>query len=401
MGRLIITPLLLFFIEAFVELTHTSILASTQAKLAAIEKSSSAIAMKKKMGIFIMIIILLESILQNLIGFGIANIFISNKSSNFVKSISSVFISLFSVFTTMVVKSIALRNPEGTAVICGSIFYYPFIILSPVGNLMNKISTRILGKNEEQIDSFKTLRKEIAVLIQEDKELLNQMEELKMIQRMLALRENQVDKIMTHRSDFITMLDSVDRLEVSKQISEREIECVKNLILVDKEDNILGTIRTIDLLTSQATISAMIEPPVFVVNTTNLYKVLQIFVKEKKDILFVVDEYGDIEGLVTESDFFTEIVGKEDSEEIFRRIPTGLVVSGSFNIRSLNREMNWNLPDDEVTLGGLIISLVQRIPMIHEVVQYKDFKFEIMESQPNKIDLVFIPFDTVYEITTK
>jgi putative hemolysin len=391
-----ITPILLFFSEAFIELTHTAILAASQAKMASLDNCSKALQIKKKAGVFVMIIVLLESILQYIISFHIANIFISYRLSGPVKSIASVAIGFLSVFTTMVVKSLALKNPENIAVFCGSIFHILFIFLSPVGNLMYKISNKILGKNEEQLDSFKTIRKEIGVLIQEDRELLNQMEELKMIQRMLALRESQTDKIMTHRSDFITIQYSASYEEILKQIYEKEIEGVKNLIVVDEEDNILGTMNITKFLVEKPIDpNTIVEKPSFVVNTTNLYKVLQVFVKEKKDILFVIDEYGDIEGIVTESDFFTEIVGKEETEEYLRKTPAGIFISGSFNIRSLNREMNWNLPDDEVTIGGFISSIAQGIPSRDDVINYKDFKFNVLASQRNKIDLIFIPFDSL------
>lgn len=391
-----ITPIFLFFSEAFIELTHTAILAASQAKMASFDNCSKALQIKKKTGIFVMIIVLLESILQYVLSFNIANIFIAYRLSGTVKSIASVFIGLLSVFTTMVVKSMALKNPESIAIFCGSIFHILFVFLSPIGNVMYKISNHILGKNEEQLDSFTSIRKEIGILIQEDRELLNNMEELKMIQRMLALRENQIDKIMTHRSDFITIQYSASYNDVLDQIYKKQIEGVKNLIVVDDDENILGTINiTKFLIEKPSDPNTIIDKPSFVVNTTNLYKVLQVFVKEKKKILFIIDEYGDIEGIVTESDFFTEIIGKEEIEEYFRKTPTGIFVSGSFNIRSLNREMNWNLPDDEVTIGGFISSIAQGIPSRDDVICYKDFKFNILASQRNKIDLIFIPIETL------
>ncbi len=110
-----------------------------------------------------------------------------------------------------------------------------------------------------------------------------------------------------------------------------------------------------------------------------------------------MDEYGDLQGLVTLEDVLEEIVGQIDDEHdahverIVKKTDTQYVIDGSTSIRDLNREMNWALPDEEAsTLAGLIINTVTRIPEQGENFQIQNLKVTILKRERNQLKSILV-----------
>jgi Mg2+/Co2+ transporter CorB len=146
-----------------------------------------------------------------------------------------------------------------------------------------------------------------------------------------------------------------------------------------------GDLGTVDIM-------ALSTAPWFVPDTTTLKDQLNAFLKRKAHFAIVVDEYGEVMGLVTLEDIIEEIVGDITDETDIAAIaakvqPDGsLIVDGSVPIRDLNRMMDWDIPDDEATtIAGLVIHEAQAIPYPDQRFTFHGFRFEVLRRQRNRI----------------
>jgi Mg2+/Co2+ transporter CorB len=169
----------------------------------------------------------------------------------------------------------------------------------------------------------------------------------------------------------------------------------------DKPENIVGILHAKDLLRvlknaegdlGEVDVMAIALPPWFVPDIRALSEQLKAFRRRKTHFALVVDEYGEVEGLVTLEDILEEIVGDiSDEHDIpvpgVRPQPDGSVnVDGSVPIRDLNRAMDWNLPDAEATtIAGLVIHEARSIPDVGQSFTFHGFRFSVMRKQRNRI----------------
>jgi Mg2+/Co2+ transporter CorB len=227
-------------------------------------------------------------------------------------------------------------------------------------------------------------------------------EQRAMLRSILDLADVDVSKIMTHRKD-VTMIDAT--LPVDKIIEEVLQSPYTRLPLwKESPDNIIGVIHAKALLkdlqerqgrVSGITLEHLAAEPWFVPDTTSLFDQLQEFRKRREHFALVVDEYGELMGVVTLEDILEEIVGEieDEMDEIVagvRKQPGGTyVIDGDVTIRDLNREFEWNLPDEDyATLAGLILNEAQRIPEPGQSFNFFGFRFDIMRRQRNQITLI-------------
>jgi Mg2+/Co2+ transporter CorB len=170
---------------------------------------------------------------------------------------------------------------------------------------------------------------------------------------------------------------------------------------VDEPENIVGIVHTKDVLKamqvakgdiSRIDIRAIATKPWFVPDTTSLTDQLNAFLKRKAHFALVVDEYGEVQGLVTLEDILEEIVGPIADEhdvtvEGLRRQPDGSVnVDGSVPIRDLNRVMGWDLPDEEATtVAGLVIHEARIIPDAGQAFTFFGLRFQVLRKSRNRI----------------
>ncbi|MHA7885625.1 transporter associated domain-containing protein, partial [Nitratireductor rhodophyticola] len=132
--------------------------------------------------------------------------------------------------------------------------------------------------------------------------------------------------------------------------------------------------------------------PWFVPDTTTLQDQLNAFLRRKAHIAIVVDEYGEVEGLVTLEDIIEEIVGDIADEHdvevqgVKQEADGSIVVEGSVPIRDLNRALDWNLPDEEATtIAGLVIHETQTIPEEKQAFTFFGKRFIVMKRDKNRI----------------
>jgi Mg2+/Co2+ transporter CorB len=215
----------------------------------------------------------------------------------------------------------------------------------------------------------------------------------------LDLRELAVSDVMVHRTSMV-MLDAD---EPPQDIADAVLDAsVTRLPLWrDSPDNIIGVLHTKDLLSAlhaaggdatKIDIVGLATPPWFVPDTTPLYEQLKAFRHRKTPFALVVDEYGELEGLVTLKDIIEEIVGDIGDEREapvpgVRPLPDGSVnVDGGVPVRDLNRAMDWNIPDDEATtIAGVVIHEARSIPEPGQSFTFHGFRFHVLRKSRNRI----------------
>ena len=220
-----------------------------------------------------------------------------------------------------------------------------------------------------------------------------------MLGGLLDLNDLSVSEIMVHR----TKMRSIDADLPSAEILREVLASPYTRLPIWREsaDDIIGVLHAKDLLRAieakggnlgALDVESVAIPPWFVPDTTSLRDQLKAFLAKKQHFALVVDEYGDLMGLVTLEDILEEIVGDiSDEHDItvsgVRQLPDGAVqVEGSVPIRDLNRVMDWGLPDDEATtVAGLVIHEAQAIPDAGQVFVFHGFRFEVLRRARNRI----------------
>jgi Mg2+/Co2+ transporter CorB len=171
-------------------------------------------------------------------------------------------------------------------------------------------------------------------------------------------------------------------------------------------ENIVGVLHAKDLLRalndvgndfSQIDVMKIAAKPWFVPDTTTLQDQLAAFLRRKAHFAIVVDEYGEVEGLVTLEDIIEEIVGEIadehdiDVQGVKQEADGSVVVDGSVPIRDLNRALDWRLPDEEaVTIAGLVIHETQSIPEEKQAFTFHGKRFVVMKREKNRITRIRI-----------
>jgi len=215
----------------------------------------------------------------------------------------------------------------------------------------------------------------------------------------LDLRELAVSDVMIHRTNMIT-LNADDKAEdlVNAVIAS---PVTRLPLWRGNPENIVGVLHVKDLLralhaldgdASKVDIGGLMTAPWFVPDTRSVSEQLKAFRRRKTPFALVVDEYGEVEGLVTLEDILEEIVGDiTDEHDVtmpgVRRQPDGSVnVDGAVPIRDLNRVMDWNLPDEEATtIAGLVIHEARSIPEIGQSFTFHGFRFRVLRKARNRI----------------
>ena len=225
-----------------------------------------------------------------------------------------------------------------------------------------------------------------------------------MLRSILDLADIDVEEIMIHRSNMATIDASQP---VGKIVDEVLASPYTRLPLWrDDPDNIVGVLHAKALLRAvhthqadldQLDIVEIANDPWFIPESTDLLAQLQAFRQRQEHFAIVVDEYGEVLGVVTLEDILEEVVGEiadeydVEQEGVHTLRDGSVVVEGTVTIRDLNREFDWRLPDEEAsTIAGLVLHEARRIPDIGQVFAFHGFRFEILRRQRNQITSIKI-----------
>jgi len=215
----------------------------------------------------------------------------------------------------------------------------------------------------------------------------------------LDLRELDISDVMIHRTNMITMKVDDPPEEIVNAVIASPVTRIP--FWRDNPENIVGVLHVKDLLRAlhavdgdarKIEIQSLLTQPWFVPDTRPVSEQLKAFRRRKTPFALVVDEYGEVEGLVTLEDILEEIVGDiTDEHDVampgVRRQPDGsVIVEGAVSIRDLNRVMDWNLPDEEATtIAGLVIHEARSIPEVGQTFTFYGFRFRVLRRARSRI----------------
>jgi Mg2+/Co2+ transporter CorB len=220
-----------------------------------------------------------------------------------------------------------------------------------------------------------------------------------MLRSILDLADIDVEEIMTHRKNVAT----IDASQPTDKIVEEVLSSPYTRLPLwrDDPDNIVGVLHAKALLRAvhtqktdldQLDMVEIAHNPWFIPESTDLLAQLQAFRQRQEHFAIVVDEYGEVLGVVTLEDILEEVVGEiadeyDIKDEGMRALRDGsVVVEGTVTIRDMNREFDWRLPDEEAsTIAGLVLHEARRIPDTGQVFAFHGFRFEILRRQRNQI----------------
>jgi len=197
-----------------------------------------------------------------------------------------------------------------------------------------------------------------------------------------------IDAAMTHRSRITTLDAELTLAEVTAKLQESPYSRIP--LWREREDNIVGILHVRDLIgmPPATRLSEVMHRAWFVPDTTSLQKQLEAFSERHAHMAIVVDEYGDLQGLVTLEDILEEIVGDIHDERdrlgkpIARDTLGNATVPGDLSINEVNRLMEWDLPvESAATLAGLVVEAEQRIVEVGETVRIGAHRIEVLDQR--------------------
>jgi Mg2+/Co2+ transporter CorB len=310
---------------------------------------------------------------------------------------------LIFVVAEVLPKTAAFNMPDRVALVVAQPVERTVVWFSPILKAVEwlvRLILRGVGMPVGKIQSILTPREELRGAV----DLLHRSGVVEKFDRdmmggVLDLRELVVSDVMIHRTK-IVMLDADEPPgEIVDAVLAAQVSRLP--LWRGSPDNIIGVLHAKDLLralnaaggdATRIDIVGLATPPWFVPDTTPLYEQLQAFRHRKTPFALVVDEYGELEGLVTIKDIVEEIVGDIANEHEIavpgvRALPDGSVnVDGAVPVRDLNRAMDWNIPDDEATtIAGVVIHEARSIPEPGQSFTFHGFRFNVLRKTRNRI----------------
>ncbi len=307
------------------------------------------------------------------------------------------------IFSEVTPKTLATIKPELLAFPSAWVYTVLLKIFYPLVWLVNTLAHCLL--RQMGVDTTKTAHNELNK--DELKSIISEAESVmpyryqKMLLGILDLESATVEDIMTPRNEIV----GID-LELP---IETIIEQIKNSphtrlpVYKQHVDRVIGFLHLRKVLSEihfkdfdKQTIISLLSKPSFIPESTSVHAQMVRFKSEKIRVGLVVDEYGDVQGLVTLDDLLQEIVGElitEEENTVSQQSDGSYLVDAGITVRELNRVMRWELPTEGAkTLNGLILNFMETIPNIGTSIRLHGYPMEILERDENSVKLVkFLP----------
>lgn len=307
------------------------------------------------------------------------------------------------IFAEVLPKTLAINSPDKMSLLIARPVAWTVSLFGPVTHVVERLVRLMLrpfgvriGENTPILSASEELRGQVNLL---HKEGGVAKVERDMLGGLLDLEDLTVSEVMVHRTKMRTINADLSSEEIVREVLSSPY--TRMPLWRESQENIVGVLHAKDLLraldavggdASKLTVEAIALESWFVPDTTSLRDQLKAFLAKKTHFALVVDEYGEVMGLVTLEDILEEIVGDiKDEHDLsvqgVRPQPNGSVnVDGSVPIRDLNRAMDWNLPDEEATtIAGLVIHEAQTIPDTGQIFTFHGCRFQVLRKSRNRI----------------
>ena len=398
---LVVVLLILVILSAFFSGSETSIMALNQIKLDNAEKQGNKSAkiinsLRKEIN-RVLGVILIGNNLVNISASALLTFFVIKKFGDEYVWIGTLLLTIFIIiFAEIAPKSFAAKRPESIAYPASRILKVLTKYLGSFSEILTNISNSLTGiKNNENYFSENLNRDELkSVLEKETKEV--DKEEMEALKSILELKDLTVE-------DILIPINEVLKIEIGDK--SYDVPNDKDIFLPvvkRNSDEILGFIHSKEIEQfndfSGDNIDFLIEP-YYVPEKTHLFSQLKNFQKNGKEVALVVDEYGDITGLVTLEDLIEQVLGRFDPDEdeigININEDNSVTVDGSVTIRELNKKMDWNLPEEPAkTISGLVIDQIDTIPTGNVCINLESYNIETSKIEGSLIKEIKISKNT-------
>jgi putative hemolysin len=225
------------------------------------------------------------------------------------------------------------------------------------------------------------------------------------VSNVLRLDEQRIGAIMTHRNDIYVLDLDEPEAEIRHRLAESPFTRI--VVCRDGLEHIVGILRTADLLKLALTgenldIERFLRPPLYVPEGVTTTHLLESFRKARQQCALIVDEYGELQGLVTLTDVLTSIVGElpssdtTEEQDIVERVDGSWLIDGSVAIERLKLvvQIDEDLPGEDEnafnTLGGLMMYVLGRIPVVTDQFEVAGCRFEVVDMDKNRVDKVLL-----------
>ncbi len=352
-------------------------------------------------------LILLLSTVVNVLTPTLVGLIAFRLGGNFLVAIGVVALTfVMFIFCEVAPKTFAALHPERLALPAAYILtpllrvLYPFVWAT---NLVANGALRALGVPPQQTSQILS-REELRTVVAETGVTIP-LRHQQMLVSILDLEKITVEDIMVPRTEIVGIDLDDDWDAITLQL--RQSQHTRLPVFEGEIDKIIGVLHMKRIvhalargrLDRQALIdAATVQDTYFVPSGTTLNTQLLNFQRAKRRLAFVVDEYGDIQGLVTLEDILEEIVGEFTTDpatmmhkDVHKEADGSYVVNASTTVRALNRSMRWNLPTDgPKTLNGLIVEYLETIPEAGTTLKLADYTLEVLQTGDNAVKTVRI-----------
>jgi len=315
-----------------------------------------------------------------------------------------VFTVVLIIFGEVAPKTFGALYPERLALPAALIYQVLLKLLYPIVWITNLVANgvlRVAGISREKASATSLSREELRTVVAEASTVIPHRHQ-RMLMSILDLERINVEDIMVPRNE-IAGIDVADEWEeILDQL--RESRHTRIPVYDGSIDELVGILhmkKVARLLArdefdrEQLVALARAREPYYVPEGTSLNTQLLNFQRQRRRVAFVVDEYGDVQGLVTLEDLLEEIVGEFTSDtsslhkDVHREKGGTFIVNASASVRTLNRKMGWSLPTSGPrTLNGLIVEYLETIPEAGTSLRIEDYSIDILQTGDNAVRTV-------------
>lgn len=307
---------------------------------------------------------------------------------------------LIVVFAEVLPKIYSINRPNRTTLLISPVIYYLNKALYPLVYLINFLSKfflkNVIVKSEKTLDEESEEELEGIINLYQTSNPDSEHEK-EMLQSILTLNDTAVEEVFTHRKNIYSINIESNNITLIEKINASNYTRIP--FWKNNPENIIGVLDTRSLnidMTAKSFIKnkiiKLLKKPWFIPETTNLLDQLVAFKKKKEHLSLVVDEYGELLGLISLEDIIEEIVGEivdelDTPQDEFNINNNGnIMTNGSKSIKDLYKEFNLILPEsDAITIGGYVMNLAKKIPWYGETIKDEFFTYKVLSHSRKQI----------------